>query len=887
MCQDRGRIRRLPSEVAAQIKSSTAIPSLTSVVLGLVENALDAQASKIHISVDFARGACTVEDDGHGILPQEFMEDGELGKPYCTSRHNDSIAVYGKHGMFLASVAALSILSIISHHHSQPSLSTLLLHHSRPAARLVPAPSHGQLSNCSHGTRITVQDLFGNMPVRIKQRVVDHQERDRLERKDLELLKRQVIALLLSWQRPVSLRLTAGQTKSRRLNIRINDHAKLQKKNDWKDISLSKHANTSDTRHLETSLICSVLSQAGYIEPRDWGSWVKTSARTTAITVKGLISLEPAPSKQVQFMSLGIRPLFSEASGNVLYDEVNRLFAASSFGSREYDKELERDESLKDKTCKRNEFTNKELKGCGKGVDKWPMFYIHIELNGSNETERLERENVLSDVLKVVGAMIHGFLKENHFRPHTRVKGQSRRNPIRHTTTLLAPSASDFFSSWSRIKYGRQSVNITDSPSHTPSKAGPTSNEGIKPPVLARISDTTTGLGRLGHPLLATDEQETMFEWTNPVNKAKVLINSRTGLTAAKPLVLKRPNTAPPILSSASRSSSRRVNYRTPTPQERSIDGSWASQLFSKWVNPVFALAEEAIPQVTLKGLHLEASKLGRDPTCCFSDAGGLLAFNQSASTLSTRLSRIALAEARIISQVDKKFVLISMSNETQTLVLVDQHAADERIRIEELIAGLSIQAPTILQKPISFELSGQEQEVLAKHCSVFEHWGIQYIVSKPIDSCTCKLTVTTLPQSIAGRCRIEPKVLIELLRGEAWKLEETFTAASLHTPPQGLLDMLNSRACRSAIMFNDPLSIQDAETLISRLAQTKMPFQCAHGRPSMVPLVDLGRPEDSRPEGLAFGIWNGDNRNAEEGFGTAWKEWRRKTCPDDVLARS
>ena len=70
----------LPPEVAAQIKSSTAIPSLTSVVLGLITNSLDAQAHKIEVSVDFRRGAALVEDDGCGISPHEFTERGGLGK---------------------------------------------------------------------------------------------------------------------------------------------------------------------------------------------------------------------------------------------------------------------------------------------------------------------------------------------------------------------------------------------------------------------------------------------------------------------------------------------------------------------------------------------------------------------------------------------------------------------------------------------------------------------------------------------------------------------------------------------------------------------------------------------------------------------------------------
>lgn len=72
----------LPSEVAAQIKSSTTITSLSVVILGLLANSLDADARRVDISVDLRRGAASVEDDGNGIPPTEFGELGGLGKSY-------------------------------------------------------------------------------------------------------------------------------------------------------------------------------------------------------------------------------------------------------------------------------------------------------------------------------------------------------------------------------------------------------------------------------------------------------------------------------------------------------------------------------------------------------------------------------------------------------------------------------------------------------------------------------------------------------------------------------------------------------------------------------------------------------------------------------------
>ncbi|KAH9977607.1 hypothetical protein BGW80DRAFT_765165 [Lactifluus volemus] len=55
---------------------------------------------------------------------------------------------------------------------------------------------------------------------------------------------------------------------------------------------------------------------------------------------------------------------------------------------------------------------------------------------------------------------------------------------------------------------------------------------------------------------------------------------------------------------------------------------------------------------------------------------------------------------------------------------------------------------------------------------------------------------------------------------------------------PRSLLEIINSRACRGAIMFNDTLSLEQCERLMSQLAETAFPFQCAHGRPSLVPLA-------------------------------------------------
>lgn len=76
-------IRPLSEEVKAQIKSSVQITSLADAVEGLVTNALDSDAAKVTISIDFAKGFCAVEDDGSGIPSAEFLNDGRLAQLHC------------------------------------------------------------------------------------------------------------------------------------------------------------------------------------------------------------------------------------------------------------------------------------------------------------------------------------------------------------------------------------------------------------------------------------------------------------------------------------------------------------------------------------------------------------------------------------------------------------------------------------------------------------------------------------------------------------------------------------------------------------------------------------------------------------------------------------
>ncbi|KAG5190051.1 hypothetical protein JKP88DRAFT_205766 [Tribonema minus] len=57
---------------------------------------------------------------------------------------------------------------------------------------------------------------------------------------------------------------------------------------------------------------------------------------------------------------------------------------------------------------------------------------------------------------------------------------------------------------------------------------------------------------------------------------------------------------------------------------------------------------------------------------------------------------------------------------------------------------------------------------------------------------------------------------------------------------PSTIHHILKYKACHGAIRFGDLLSQEQCCELVHGLSQCRLPFQCAHGRPSMVPLAHM-----------------------------------------------
>jgi len=402
--------------------------------------------------------------------------------------------------------------------------------------------------------------------------------------------------------------------------------------------------------------------------------------------------------------------------------------------------------------------------------------------------------------------------------------------------------------------------------------------------------------------------------WVNPVTKVRSLVNKRTGLTV--PETRNHSDKATTQIAAASHGRlTSRPNSNTPK------DGGpspWVSHILRKWDNPIFQPAEPSIPQISFDGPDATTQSIlhGHHHHCTDIDIDR--AFKECSAGINGRISKDALKNAEVVSQIDKKFILVkldvtksvedSTAGEGEMLAIIDQHAADERIRIEQLMEELCTPPASNsstasesgiltmpLDRPLMFEVPPKEVQILQRRRQHFANWGILYDfpqtgTGSATGQAAQRLIVRSLPPGILERSKHSPHLLTDLIRTEAHApsypsypaIPASYTPSNadisvkhawlhIHNCPQGIIDMLNSRACRSAIMFNDELSREQCEVLVRRLAGCVFPFQCAHGRPSLVPLVDLGNLSAYPRSGPSL-----DRESGDGDFGAVFKRWKR-----------
>lgn len=177
----------------------------------------------------------------------------------------------------------------------------------------------------------------------------------------------------------------------------------------------------------------------------------------------------------------------------------------------------------------------------------------------------------------------------------------------------------------------------------------------------------------------------------------------------------------------------------------------------------------------------------------------------------------------KVIGQVDDSYIVTQMrGSQEDEMVIIDQHAAHERVMYEMVSERRNsgrISQELLVPSVVSFRPA--ESVVLLDNLQLLEDEGF---LLEEFGKDTYALRAVPV---ILGK-----KAGIEALKDIANDLLEDDRASSLEVLKEKISSTV---ACRAAIKAGTALSVEQMERLVDQLSKTKNPYSCPHGRPTMI----------------------------------------------------
>lgn len=180
-----------------------------------------------------------------------------------------------------------------------------------------------------------------------------------------------------------------------------------------------------------------------------------------------------------------------------------------------------------------------------------------------------------------------------------------------------------------------------------------------------------------------------------------------------------------------------------------------------------------------------------------------------------------SLVNKNEIWQFQRKYIMYQLES---TLMIIDQHAAHERILYEQAIDRLNSNANLTQQLliPIYVELNPVDYEVVKSIVTELGSLGFDLEVQSKR-----KVKIKGIPSDV--RIGDEGKILQELI--------DQFKEYDIKLNLEKRDNLAKSFACKHAIKAGDHLTEGEMLNLIDKLFSVKMPYVCPHGRPTIVKL--------------------------------------------------
>ncbi|MDR3540591.1 MAG: DNA mismatch repair endonuclease MutL [Desulfosporosinus sp.] len=163
------------------------------------------------------------------------------------------------------------------------------------------------------------------------------------------------------------------------------------------------------------------------------------------------------------------------------------------------------------------------------------------------------------------------------------------------------------------------------------------------------------------------------------------------------------------------------------------------------------------------------------------------------------------------------------LATDGEVLLMIDQHAAHERINFERLLVEFRDleQASQTLLIPLPMEFTLQEEQVLLEHLWILNEMGF---ILEQFGSRTYLLRGVPVQTGTLPADRLLRQFIDEVLQKNS--------APSFDKLLEEWIYLL---ACKESIKAQNSLSLLEMEQLMDQLRQTHNPYTCPHGRPTMV----------------------------------------------------
>lgn len=179
--------------------------------------------------------------------------------------------------------------------------------------------------------------------------------------------------------------------------------------------------------------------------------------------------------------------------------------------------------------------------------------------------------------------------------------------------------------------------------------------------------------------------------------------------------------------------------------------------------------------------------------------------------------------EYRIVGQVFETYWIIEFHN---SMYIIDQHAAHERVLYEKTIAGMKNREYTsqYLSPPIVLSLSLQEINVLETYQDKFTSIGFEI---EPFGG--DEYAVRAVPANLFSIAKKE--LLLDMI-------DSLSDGINSNTELNVIDEKIASMSCKAAVKGNNKLSYAEMDNLIGELLTLENPYHCPHGRPTIISMT-------------------------------------------------